>query len=326
MKPYEMDPGLWPPQKNGLLKTMLRSSCGKSVCLQAVTGGGKSRVAAELFRWAITMNMRCAYYINRKLLIGQTMEEFNAKGLDYGVRAADYEDYYDESAPIQICSAPTEISRVYNKNPEKNTWEPYDCDLVVVDETHIQRAESMQKIINDHKSRGAVIIGMTATPIAVGHLYDDLVVSGTMEEYRQCKSIVPARVYSFGFPELHKVKRNVSGEYMMGDKEKRVYTQSIVGDVYSQWKDKNPDRRPTMLFAPGKPESVWFTEMFESKGVPWAHIDATDAVVDGIRSKLTLSLWNEIKERYNDGSIAGVSSRTRVLCILFRPRPTSVAR
>ena len=142
MKPYEMDPGLWPPQKNGLLKTMLRSSCGKSVCLQAVTGGGKSRVAAELFRWAITMNMRCAYYINRKLLIGQTMEEFNAKGLDYGVRAADYEDYYDESAPIQICSAPTEISRVYNKNPEKNTWEPYDCDLVVVDETHIQRAES----------------------------------------------------------------------------------------------------------------------------------------------------------------------------------------
>jgi len=311
---YEMDAGLWEPQKYGLKGVIWAASVGQDTCLQAVTGGGKSRVAAELFRWASSHGKRCCYYINRKLLIGQTIAEFQNKHLDFGVRAAEYEDYYDYKAPIQICSAPTELARVYRnqKRNDRPLWPKFECDIVVIDEAHIQRAATMQEIVDDHRSRGAVAIGMTATPIGVSHMYDNLIVSGTMEDYRKCCSIVPTEVYSFGLPDLRKVKRNSSGEFVLGERDRRNYTQSIVGNVLESWRKQNPDARPTMLFAPGKQESEWFTTQFTRQGVNWCHIDATSAIVDGQKTKLTLPLWREIQERYNDGDIKGISSRFKL--------------
>ena len=64
-----------------------------------------------------------------------------------------------------------------------------------------------------------------------------------------------------------------------------------------------------MLFAPGVSESVWFTEQFNKRGIPWAHVDATDCVVDGERRKLDIPTWIEIQDRVKDGSIKGISNR-----------------
>lgn len=305
---YVLPPHLWPPQRHGIEKTIDCLEQGLDVCLHAPTGGGKTEVAIQLFSWAMAKGWTGAFYVNRKLLVGQTASRFGDARLPYGIRAADYDDYYDHTAPIQICSADTERSRVY----ERNIWPQHHSKLVVVDEAHIQKTGTMSQILEDHRKRGAKVVLLTATPIALSDWADTLVVSGRMQEYRDCHALVPAIVKSIEQPDLSKVKRNKTGEYILDGKKRAIYTQSIVGSVIDRWKKYNPDARPTMLYAPGKAESVWFTEHFQKMGVSWCHVDATDAVVDGKRYSLTRTLWNEILARYMANEIKGLSSRFKL--------------
>lgn len=299
---------LWEPQKRGILATIDAIARGNHVCLYGPTGSGKTECAVQLLQWALDQGCAGSFYVNRKLLVHQTAERFTAKGLPFGIRAADYEDYYDYDAPIQICSADTERSRVY----QRGTWKRHPSQLVIVDEAHIQKGDTMRQILDDHRKRGAATVLLTATPIGLSDWADELVISGKLQEYRDCNAIVPAVVKSIEQPDLRKVKRNATGEYVLDGRKRQIYTQSIVANVLDRWKKYNPDARPTMLYAPGKPESVWLTEQFVKMGVNWCHVDATDAVVDGIRVKLTRPLWEEILARYKAGDIKGLSSRFKL--------------
>jgi superfamily II DNA or RNA helicase len=119
-------------------------------------------------------------------------------------------------------------------------------------------------------------------------------------------------VKSIEQPDLNKIKRNKTGEYMLNGKKRRIYTQSIVGNVIDRWKKYNPDARPTSLYAPGVAESRWLTEKFNEVGIPWAHVDATDCVMDGKQTKLSRERWDELFERWKDGNIKGLSSRFKL--------------
>jgi superfamily II DNA or RNA helicase len=278
------------------------------ICLYSPTGGGKTTIAVELFNWCLANGCGGSFYLNRKLLIPQTAAKFASAGLPFGIRAADYEDKYDYSAPFQICSADTERSRVH----KKNIWVPHFSSLVVIDEAHIQRTDTMERIVRDHMANGAQVVGLTATPIGLSGRYDKLIIPGTMAEYRACKALVPAIVRSIEQPDLSKVKRSPTGEYVLDGKKRKIYTQTIVGNVIGKWKEYNPSARPTMLYAPGVAESVFFTQEFEKIGVRWAHVDATEGYLDGKRFKLTRTAWKDILEGYKDGSIKGLSSRFKL--------------
>lgn len=305
---FELSPDLWPPQRRAA-ESALRSILDKRhSCCYSPTGGGKTRIAGEIGLWCLDRGWSMNFYLNRRLLIPQTAAAFRRLGLPVGIRAADYEDEYDHSAPIQICSADTERSRVY----DRKIWDLSPCNVMVIDEAHLQRTGSMKQLMADHKDNGAVCLGLTATPIGLSDWFDDLIVPGKLAEYRECKALVPAVVYSVCQPDLSKVQRNESGEYILDGKKKKIYTQHIVGDVIDHWKKHNPDARPTMAYWPGKPESVWGTEQFTKLGVNWCHVDATDAVVDGTRYKLTRTLWDEILDRYKDNDIKGLSSRFKL--------------
>jgi superfamily II DNA or RNA helicase len=307
---FTPSPHLWLPQRRAVESVIDAYTRGKSVCLYSPTGSGKTTVAAELLRWCHEGGVGGVFYINRKLLIGQTSSRFTAAGLPHGIRAADYEDRWQPSEPIQIASIDTERARV----EKSSRWTRHDVagGLVIVDEAHIQKSESMWNAIQEYKAAGAQIILLTATPIGLSSWVDELIVAGRLQEFRDCKAIVPAVVYSIEQPDLRKVKRREDGEYEMNGELKKRYVQQIVGRVYENWKGYNPDARPALLYAPGKDESVWLTEQFERHGVPWAHVDATDAVVDGKRAKLTRDVWDEILGRFKDGSIKGLSSRFKL--------------
>ncbi len=316
---FQLSPTLWAPQRRGIEQTLALVQAGKDVCLQGPTGSGKTVQAIEMLKWAQSLGLGGCFYLNRRLLLQQTVQRFADEGLHFGVRAAGWDDLFDQHAPIQICAADTEAARVYRVRESATggelgpLWKPHDAGLVVIDELHLNKSKVMRQIINDHKSRGAAIVGLTATPIGLADWVDNLVVSGTMAEYRACKAIVPAMFYSITQPDLRKVKRNVTGEYVLDGQLKKLYTQHIVADVVDRWKKYNPDARPTMLFAPGVEESVFFTDLFQNKvGVNWAHVDATDCVVDGVRRKLTRKIWDEIIQRYKDGDIKGLSSRFKL--------------
>lgn len=322
---YTLSEDLWPPQRRSVEAAIDAYNRGVDIVLQGPTGCGKTRIATELFAWAGHHGLRGCFYVNRKLLVGQTAQRFTSFGLDFGVRAADYDDFFRPGADFQICSADTEGSRVF----KRKLWQPHEADWIIVDEAHIQKGETMKQIIADHKSRKAKIILLTATPVGLSGMADELVVSGTMKEYRDCGALVPAKVYSVEQPDLDKVKRNATGEFVMEGKKRKIYTQTIVAGVLENWKRHNPDARPTMMYAPGKPESVWLTEKFQDIGVNCCHVDATDAMLDGERRTLNRDLWDEILDRYRSGSIKILSSRFKLregidvpatyMCILATP-------
>jgi superfamily II DNA or RNA helicase len=305
---YELPDHLWLPQRRGIEQTISLLEDGHSVCLYGPTGSGKTEQAIQLFHWCLSRGKKGSFYLNRKLLIAQTMNRFKEAMLPFGVRAADYEDQYDHTAPFQICSADTEKSRVY----DRKIWNLHPADLIVIDEAHIQKTAVMKKITTDMKEFGCQLVLLTATPIGLSSWADKLVISGTMKEYRECKALVPCVFRSIEQPDMSKVERNATGEYVIDGERRRIYTQTIVGNVISKWKEYNPDARPTMMYAPGKPESVWLTEQFVKAGVNWCHVDATECVIDGKRATLTRGRWQEILERYKDGSIRGLSSRFKL--------------
>ncbi len=302
-------PELWLPQRRGLVDTIATLEAGKSVCLYAPTGGGKSKVASELMRWGLSENRLGIFYINRRLLIPQTAEAFDKAGLNYGIRAAGYDDCLDHFAPIQIASADTEASRVFSDSP---SWEPHPAKLVVIDEGHLMKTQVIRKVIDYYKSQGAYIVMLTATPVGLSKWVDCLVTSGKLQEYRDAGALVPAKVYCISMPDMAKVKRNLTGEFILDGKAKQVFTQTIVTDVIESYKDLNPNAEPTMLFAPGVAESIWFTEQFSDAGYRFCHIDANDYVLDGKRGALNRKAWAQIFDDFRDGKIQGLSCRFRL--------------
>lgn len=305
---YSLPSHLWAPQARGIQRTIDALSRVDRVCLYSPTGGGKTEQAIQLFHWADSLGMGGNFYVNRKLLVGQTADRFAKAGLNYGVRAAGYEDCYQYSAPFQVSSIDTERSRVMTRK----TWHRHKAGLVIVDEAHIQKSEAMRETLDEYQAAGAKIVLLTATPVGLSDWADELVVSGRLAEYRACKALVPAIVKSIEQPDMSKVTRSKTGEFVQDGKKQQIYTQSIVGNVLDRWQRYNPDARPTMLYAPGKAESVWFTQQFNALGVNWCHVDATEALVDGKRATLTRPLWEEILERYRKGDIKGLSSRFKL--------------
>lgn len=306
---YQLSPDLWTPQARGVQGVLDQWDQGQRPILYSPTGGGKTRQAIELFKWAAYHGLRGVFYVNRRLLIAQTSQAFDRAGIVHGVRAAECEDQYDPTAPFQIASADTEASRVINKG----WWTLHAADVVVVDEAHLQRTKAMQWILKQYEAAGAKIVLLTATPIDMEAWATSLVVSGRLQEYRDAKALVVAECKGVSLVDLDKVSRNASGEFVMDGRKKKIYTQTIVGDVIDYWKRFNPDGRPAMAYWPGKAESVWGTQQFEKIGVRWAHVDATDAYLDGERYKLTHSVWQDIMAQYKDGAIKGISSRFKCL-------------
>lgn len=305
---YTAPDDLWVPQRRGLLETIELLKRKRNVCLFAPTGGGKGRVTVELTSWAMSMGWSTILYLNRRLLIPQVAADFGRANLPYGIRAADYDDYYSFSAPVQIAAADTERVRVL----EKNIWPLHKAQLVLIEEVHLQKTGTMKELLRRHKENGALVVGVTATPVGLSDWLDELVISGTLQEYRDCKALVPAITKGIQQPDLSKVKRSVTGEYVIDGEKRRIYTQHIVGRVIEKWKEYNPSAAPTMMFAPGVAESVFLTEQFRKIGVNWAHLDASDAIVDGKRAPLTRPLWHEIMEMYKANDIKGLSSRFRL--------------
>lgn len=307
--------GLKTPQVRGYWDIVSAVMRGNHVVYQSPTGSGKTRVSTELMRWADWDLGGAEFYVNRKSLVGQTRKAFEQAGLAFGVRAADHEEAFDPTESIQIGSADTEAIRVY----KKQSWQRHDCGLVVVDEGHIQKGERMQQILADHVANGAKIVMLSATPVGLRQFLSkivgnniELVSGGTLSDYRQCGLLVPATVRSIEQPDLSKIDRNATGEYVIDGKRKRIYTQTIVANVIDRWRRYNPDARPTMLYAPGKPESVFFCDQFNQAGVPWCHVDATEAYWNGKRYTLNRKLWEEILEKYRTGVFKGISSRFKL--------------
>jgi DNA repair protein RadD len=250
----------------------------RRVCLTSPTGGGKSLMMMMLVRWALAKDWRVGIYTNRNLLREQLSTGLSEAGIRHGIRAAGRG--VDRRQDVQISSIQTEDSRVYKRSATTG-WTLHNAKLALFDEAHLMKGKTAERVMADHLEAGAVIIGFTATPLDIGHLYDRLIVAGTVPELVKAGVLVRATHYGPDEPDTRKLKRTKTGEYREKDVRKAIMTPTIFGRVIEHWRKLNPNRRPSILFAPGVGESLWFMQQFIAEGVSAAHIDGKEIWIDG---------------------------------------------
>jgi superfamily II DNA or RNA helicase len=97
--------------------------------------------------------------------------------------------------------------------------------------------------------------------------------------------------------------------FQFRDEVKEVMLPVVFGRVISHWRELNPQQNPTVLFAPGVEESIWFTEQFTSRGVPWSHIDGTRILLNGYSMAANRDNRDALWRALRSGETKGVSNR-----------------
>lgn len=271
----------WPHQTkctNDVLEAIARGV--RRVCVTTPTGGGKTWEMGDLTRDYVDRGKKVVLYTNRRLLVSQTSGVFGGFELEHGVRAAGHEE--NKHLPFQVSSIQTEDARV-NK---KKTWKLHAADLVLVDEAHLIKGPVAREIFQRHHDDGAVRVGYTATPLDLEEMYDELIVAGRPSELRKCGALVPAVHYACDEPDLRALRKlkkiPADGEdFSENQARAAMMNPSLIGRVWKWFEQLNPDHRPTILFAPGVAESLWFAEQFWKKGITAAHVASRQVWMNG---------------------------------------------
>jgi DNA repair protein RadD len=302
----------WPHQAYALAEVPRLIEAGvRRICVTTPTGGGKTYDMQELARTWLQEGLKVVLYSNRKALIDQTSQVLLDAGMYHGIRAADYQEELDHH--FQVSSIQTEGSRVFRKKK----WELHKADRVLVDEAHQFKGDVARKVFDEHANQGAGIIGFTATPLGIGDLYDHLVIAGTNSELRNCGALVLSHHYGPDEPDLRHVRKLRIGEDLSEGDQRKVMgaagskqIQQLFGRVLHWFQELNPDHKPTILFAPGVEESIWFAQQFDNEGITAAHIDGENVWSNGMIMRTSREVREDIFERSKHGSI-------RVLCNRF---------
>lgn len=303
-------PDLWLPQTRAIEQTTAALAEGhQRICLTLPTGGGKSRIACELIRDWLHVGYKVSLYTNRKMLIEQVSRVLSEFGLNHGMRSAQHmESEMPSNDHLQVSSIQTEASRVL----KKKTWQLHEADRVLVDEAHLNSGETAKTLLDMHIERGASYVGLTATPLGIGHVYDHLIVAGTNSELRECGALVSATHFGPLEPDCKRIKKvgiEEHREYSENEVRKVMQVQQIFGRVLEWFNQLNPDHKPTILFAPGVPESIWFAEEFSKRGITAAHVDGKSCFYKGERYDSDKDIRNEILRASKSGEVKIICNR-----------------
>ena len=124
----------------------------RSAVYQLPTGGGKTLVAAELARRAVSRGKRVFFLVHRRELVRQAIKTLRevCPGVEIGVEARGFVSI--PWALLQVGMVQTLINRSHVASP----------DFVEIDEAHHVRARTWESVLN--RWPNAYRFGMTATP------------------------------------------------------------------------------------------------------------------------------------------------------------------
>lgn len=288
----------------------------RRILLSMPTGLGKTRCAQTMIERYLRAGKKASFLSNRKLLVEQTAGVMERGGVSHGVRMAGAKPELD--LRLQVSSIQTEAQRVL----KTSKWSLHDASLVVIDEAHLNAGPTAAKLVERHLEReDCVLVGLTATPLDLAHFYDELIVAASVSEGRECGALVYAHSFGPEQPDLKQIgrvslgddltenqNRSVMGKVTDGKPDQKIWR--LFGRVVEWWKKLNPHEKPTILFAPGVAESVWFAEEFCKAGIPAAHIDGADVWFDGV--------FHESSRKAREEALDGLRyGRFKVLCNRF---------
>lgn len=238
------------------LRANIRRGVRRQV-LQLATGGGKTKVAAEMTKAAHAKGRRVCFLCDRVELIDQASERFDKEGIEHGVIQGNHWRWRPHHR-VQIATVQTLVNRAFD---------PFD--LMFVDECH-----AGGKRLNDFVLKlPSVCIGLSATPFTrgMGKVWQELVVGSTTSELISRGFLVPPVVWAPTEPDLTGVKV-VAGEWDEEQLAEVMDKPTLVGDIVETWLNRGQDRQ-TIVFAVNVAHSKHLVEQFQAAGVVAEHID-----------------------------------------------------
>jgi len=230
------------------------------VVLACPTAGGKTRLAAALIESALRHKSRVLFVVPLIVLVDQTIAELAAFGMtNVGVLRGD-DTRINPHAPIQVASIQTLARR-----------DKPSADVILIDEAH--RASAPQYRTHLFAAYpDAIIVGLSATPVGLGGVFERLENAATYAELIRDGFIAePFCVGTPRAPDLEHV-RSSGGDYNLEQLETAMLAGKLVGDVVENWKTHGRGHR-TVVFATGVRHSQAIVRQFNEAGIVAEHID-----------------------------------------------------
>jgi len=233
---------------------------------------GKTIVAADIANKCVEKGNKVLFVVHRRLLCLQTKEKFDKYGLHSSIIMAGYDT--DFKAPIMITTHQTYTRRLMLDSPEANKFF-HDASVIIVDECHLGISPSYKKIYSYYQDK--IIIGLTGSPArsdqrGLGEVFNIIIQSIGIKELTDQGWLAPVRYFRADPPDLSNIDI-VQGDYHKGQLQKKMNTEILVGDIFTNWL-KLAENRPTIIFTSGVKHSIHVAEKFNKMGIPSAHLDA----------------------------------------------------
>lgn len=241
-----------------------RASVRKHNCIliHAVTGFGKTVLAADMTARSQLMQKRTFFMVPRRQLLWQTAEKFNELGIDFGYIASG-EDA-DPGKGVQMAMLKTLLTKMPGLVPP---------DLLFIDEGHYSFNESLPAA-RWVLAAGGKVVYLTATPKpGMDAVVEDVVRGESVEWMIRNRRLSAYRAFCPASPDLSMIKR-VAGEYHQGQlSDKMEHDRALVGNMVKHY-NTNIEGRRTLGYGTSVAHAEIMAHMFREASIPAAAIHA----------------------------------------------------
>lgn len=247
----------------------------QSVLFRAPCRYGKTVTSAFMAQRSVARGKRVMFACHRDSILQSAAATFAKFGIKYGYIAA--------GRP----SNPFAMAHVASADTLRNRLNMLDgVALLIVDECHLWNSITRKRIIDAAKEAGALIVGLSATPIRLDgkplrDLFDYMVLGPTESELIGRGSLAQYRVYAPVSTDTTGVK--MSGkDFAASDLADRFDKPAIIGDAVETWKKYASGLR-TVVYCINRAHGRHVLEAYIAAGVKAAYIDGETTKAEQLR-------------------------------------------
>lgn len=257
-------------------------------CMQLPTGGGKTRVFAEMARVASSRGWNTWIMVPRNELLEQSSDTLLEAGVKHGRISATSKE--SAAYDLHVVSKDTLARRIDAGRVKRAP------QLLIVDECHL----ALDRQIDLHTRLSALgtgerpmkVLGVSATPErldgrGLSELYQALVVGPTIPDLVESGHLSTLRYYApavEGIQDLHRRGTDFDGDEL----DALLKGRKVYGSAIEHYR-RHADRKPALVFCRSVKAAEETAALFSASGYRFENVDGTmtytrrKALIDGLR-------------------------------------------